>query len=326
MNSYFFIAVSTEHNLRICKEWGYAGFTNTVNGLWAFLDIKIGDFVTFLYGARAHNLYKVVGKKAYLNGENLGPWPKMHLDMYNKDYYFPYRLELERVRTFDEFIARKEFEYLANNLLKRGGYRKTHFQVDSLSLFYASKIGVENFSLPKIGDIGEGVEFEPHFARGKVSESEGVFPLREMILQALIRESLSDPNNMRKFLEDLGEERLKRRNFEALGELALSKGFVDIFIKEIEPKGTNYSIAVEVKLNSARGGKIDDIQQIKNYVKEIGPECKAGVLIAEKIPRTLKKEDAGIHLFEYSFDSLDLKEPHTFEELLSSLVLEKVWP
>jgi len=40
-----------------------AGFTNSIKGLWSFLDIDVGDFISFLYGAIVHNLYRVAGKR-----------------------------------------------------------------------------------------------------------------------------------------------------------------------------------------------------------------------------------------------------------------------
>ena len=55
--SYFLISVSNRKNLELCKKHALAGFTNSINGVWTFLEVGEGDFVSFLYGARAHNLY-----------------------------------------------------------------------------------------------------------------------------------------------------------------------------------------------------------------------------------------------------------------------------
>jgi hypothetical protein len=41
-----------------------AGFTNSIAGVWTYVDIRVGDFVSFLYSARAFNLYEVIGKEA----------------------------------------------------------------------------------------------------------------------------------------------------------------------------------------------------------------------------------------------------------------------
>jgi len=78
MQEYFFIAVSTKENLEICKKYAYAGFPGTINGVWAYSDIKVGDFVTFLYGARAHNLYRVIKKEAIADAEKVPPWKPIY--------------------------------------------------------------------------------------------------------------------------------------------------------------------------------------------------------------------------------------------------------
>ncbi len=71
--SYFLISVSNRENLELCMKYALAGFTNSINGLWTFLDIDVGDYVSFLYGARVRNLYRVVEKVAYRNAEKLPP-------------------------------------------------------------------------------------------------------------------------------------------------------------------------------------------------------------------------------------------------------------
>jgi hypothetical protein len=65
MRSYFFVAVSTRENLELCKKYALAGFHSNVNGAWAFSEINEGDFVSFLYGARVYNLYKVLKKRQF---------------------------------------------------------------------------------------------------------------------------------------------------------------------------------------------------------------------------------------------------------------------
>lgn len=74
MPSYFFVAVSNYENLKLCKRYALAGFTSNINGAWAFSDIKDGDYISFIYGARVHNLYRVESKEAIKNAENLPPW------------------------------------------------------------------------------------------------------------------------------------------------------------------------------------------------------------------------------------------------------------
>ena len=65
--SYFLISVSTKTNLDLCVKYALAGFTNSINGLWTYTEIQVGDFVSFLYGAKVFNLYRVVKKEACKN-------------------------------------------------------------------------------------------------------------------------------------------------------------------------------------------------------------------------------------------------------------------
>ena len=65
-----------------------------------------------------------------------------------RSYHFPFRLKLRQVRAFDEPIVRVEFAYIAENLLLRGGYRKTHFQADLTTLQNVSQMG-EVFSMAR---------------------------------------------------------------------------------------------------------------------------------------------------------------------------------
>jgi hypothetical protein len=310
MQSYFFIAVSTRENFEICRKHAYAGFPNTINGLWAFVDINVGDFVTFLYGARAYDLYKVVKKEAILDAENLPPWKNIHFRKYNKVYYFPYRLHLKPIRRFDEPLARAEFLYIAENLMRRGGYEKTHFQADQTTLHSVSTLGRITDTQPEPLHLPPYQTYTPRFIRGKTS-SNTVAQLRETILQALIRQHLSKPEVLKDFLKALGLEHLSTSSFEALGERALEEGHVDILLKE--PEGRVNQIIIEVKLGTAQK---EHVEQLQKYMDVLGSECAAGVLIAERIPRGLPRE--GIRFARYSFD-VDVRKPHAFEEMLSAL-------
>jgi len=60
--SYFLISVSTRENLELCIRYGLAGFPSGQSGAWTFCEIETGDFVSFLYGARAYNLYRVLSE------------------------------------------------------------------------------------------------------------------------------------------------------------------------------------------------------------------------------------------------------------------------
>ena len=138
---YFLISVSNKENLDLCKKYGLAGFTNSINGLWTFSELQTGNFISFLYGARAHNLYRVEKKESIDKADNLPPWKSITFKMSGKTYYFPFRMYLKSIRKFDEPLVRNEFVYVAENLLLRGGYRKTHFQADQTTLQNVSQMG-----------------------------------------------------------------------------------------------------------------------------------------------------------------------------------------
>jgi len=314
MESYFFIAVSTRENVEICKRHALAGFTQTINGAWAYSEINIGDYVTFLYGARAYNLYKVVNKEALADAESSPPWKPL-LFRSGRICYFPFRLYLEPIRQFEESIAKVEFAYIAENLLLRGGYRKTHFQADQTTLQNVSQMGkifkdkVEPLKIPEYDT------FTPKFVRAKDSKPPELFQFKEIILQALIRQHLSEKDNFKTFIDQLGLSELAGIEFEVLGEKAIEEGHIDLLVKEARPKGSAKQMLIEVKLG--RSSK-DDVDQLQSYMDEIGDECVAGVLIAEHIPqKVISPPVQNIHFWRYEFDGIDLKEPHTFEELLS---------
>jgi len=103
---YFLVSLSNRENLELCMKHNLAGFTSSINGLWTFFDIDVGDHISFLYGARVRNLYKVVGKAAYRNAEKLPPWPSITFRS-GKTYYFPFRLFLKPEREFDEPMVRQ---------------------------------------------------------------------------------------------------------------------------------------------------------------------------------------------------------------------------
>lgn len=320
MPNHFLISVSNRENLELCKRYALAGFSNSLNGVWTFCDIKEHDFVSFLYAAKAHNLYRVERKVALQNAENLPPWEPMTFKISRKTYYFPFRLHLTPVRKFEEPLIRAEFAYVAENLLLRGGYRKTHFQADQTTLQNVSQMGerfsenVEKLEFPS-------VDFVPKFSTNKsLIKIPYVFPLRELILQSAIRHYLCDRERLQKFLESISVNELMAENLEVLGEKALSVGHIDIFIKEAIPIGESKSIMVEIK-----GGKASTkhFEQLEDYLKELGSECLRGVLIARDFSKkTLPAVKAKIVPLKYAF-TCDLSTPRNFGELVEHLRLEK---
>ena len=139
--AYFLVSVSNRKNLELCVKYALAGFTNSINGVWTFSEIQEGDFLSFLYGARVHNLYQVAKKEAIRDAQGLPPWDPVTFRMSGLTYYFPLRLNLVPIRKLDESLVRAEFAYVAESLLLRGGHRKTHFQADQTTLQSASQLG-----------------------------------------------------------------------------------------------------------------------------------------------------------------------------------------
>ncbi|MCX8160573.1 MAG: hypothetical protein N3G18_06550 [Candidatus Saccharicenans sp.] len=314
--NYFFLSVSNRQNLDLCLKHSLAGFTNSINGLWTFLDISEGDYISFLYGARAKNLYRVIGKKAYSNPERIGPWPPVTFRISGKTYYFPFRLFLKKEREFDESMVRPEFSYVAENLLLRGGYRKTHFQADRKTLSAVSEMG--NSSV-KDGDPlkFDSDVFEPKIVfNRKLQRIPEKFFFQEIILQSVIRNMICQIY-LDEILKTLNIT-FKSDDFEVLGEKALPEGFVDIFIKLKHPAGANKYILVEVKTGRAQKKELD---QIKRYSGEFGNEAAGGLLIAKEFPRSFSKESS-ILFIRYWFDQLDESCEYTFDQLKEKLRLE----
>lgn len=260
--AYFLLSVANRVNLELCIEYALAGFTNSINGLWTFVDIEEGDFVSFLYGARVFNLYRVEKKEALKGADTIGPWPSVTFQMSGKTYYFPFRLRLKPIRDFTESMVRPEFAYVAENLLLRGGYRKTHFQADQTTLQAVSQMGdlyrkpVKSFATDSCGT------FTPCIAWKKTPGSPPeIFPFREFLLQSLVRKHLSCKENLQRFFDLSGLGDLHAEDFEVLGEKALSEGYIDILIKDRSPLGRSRKIIVETKLNRVQ---CNDVDQLRN--------------------------------------------------------------
>ncbi len=314
MADYFLVSISNRQNLELCMEYSMAGFTNSINGLWTFFDIEVGDYISFLYGARAWNLYRVIGKAAYKNAEGLPPWPPITFRS-GRTYSFPFRLFLRQEREFSEPMVRREFSYVAENLLLRGGYRKTHFQADTITFYNVSEMGTPYSGRPSYPEL-DGETFEPKIVFKRENQTiPEKFYFRELILQSLIRKKLKD-TILSEALEFFGIDH-PPEEFEVLGEKALPEGYVDIFIKLRHPRGANKYLLAEVKTGKA--GK-KDLGQLRGYTKEYGAEAAGGILIARDFPRRLY--DKGILPVRYHFEGLDPSEEYSYGELLKMLRLE----
>lgn len=323
--SYFLLSVSNRPNLQLCTKFALAGFTNSINGVWTFAEVREGDFVSFLYGAKAHNLYLVKRKEAIKDAEAMPPWKPITFRQSGKTYYFPFRLYLEPVRKFEESLVRAEFSYVAENLLLRGGYRKTHFQADQTTLQGVSQMGnlwnenVEELESPSYST------FVPRFtARRENQYIPEVFQLHEFILQSLTRQYLCDNKNLKKLLSEIEIEKISAEDFEVLGEKAFPEGLIDIMMKEAVPIGIARKIIVEVKAGASRE---QDLAQLSTYRNEIAEECIAVFLIAKGFSSTVirRANEEHIKLIRYVFNGIDeINGLYTFEELLKRLHLEVV--
>lgn len=322
--AYFLISVSSRKNLELCIKYALAGFTNSTNGVWTFSEIQEGDFVSFLYGAKAHNLYRVERKEALRNAQSLPPWDPITFKMSGLTYYFPFRLYLTPIRKLNESLVRAEFAYVAENLLLRGGYWKTHFQADQTTLQSASQLG-NLYDEPVVRlKLKEYETFIPHFTKSKDKASPPeIFRFFEIILQAAIRQHLSEQENIGAFLHQIGVETLATGKLEVLGEKALAEGHIDILIKEAIPMGLARKIIIEVKTGLA---KLQDVSQLSMYLDEMGKECLAGSLIARYFSRKVLQEAGrqGISTFEYKLGITESGVPVTFNELKKDFRLIKI--
>jgi len=317
--AYFLLSVSNRQNLELCIKHALAGFTNSINGLWTFTEINPGDYVSFLYGARVFNLYRVVEKVALKDAEALPPWPSVTFQS-GRTYYFPFRLRLEPLRKLNEPMVRPEFAYVAENLLLRGGYRRTHFQADQVTLHAVSQMG-EVHAEP-VEPLSEGSEtFTPRLTWDKTQEQiPYVFRFREVILHSLVRQYLSVPTHLQELFSQMGLAGLRAEDFEVLGEKALPEGHIDLLIKDAAPVGASRKIVVEIKTGKASPR---DVNQVKGYADELGSECLGSVLIARDFSRRALKEASaqGVSCVAYELQGVDRSGIYTFGELLAALKL-----
>lgn len=321
--AYFLISISNRENLEKCIEYGLAGFTNSINGFWTFEEIKEGDYISFLYGARVFNLYKVINKKAFKNFENLPPWPPVTFSMSGKTYHFPFRLKLKPIRKFNEPMVRAEFSYVAENLLLRGGYRKTHFQADETTFYNVSQMGeLYKEEIKKI-KLDESQTFVPLITFKKnLQKIPFIFYMHEFTLQSLIKHFLSQTKNLSHFFDCL-ELKYDPKNFEILGEKALPEGHIDLLIKEKQPQGISRKIIIEVKTGK---GNPKNILQIEKYMEELREECVRGVLIAKEVSKRTAEEatDKNIFCFRYYFPNIDITQHYSFDQLLNYIKIEQI--
>lgn len=319
--SYFLISVSTRQNLELCIKYALAGFPSGESGAWTFCEIEEGDFVSFLHGARAHNLYKVRKRETLQGAEDLPPWQPLFFKESGKTYSFPFRLHLQPVRTFIEPVVRTEFYYVAENLLLRGGYRKTHFQADQTTLQSVSEMGTLAVGSAEALVLPEHDTFNLRFTRNReLIKTPETFRFQETILQSAIRRHLTSDDKLQTLLSRVDLAVLRADEFEVLGEKALTQGHIDLLLKQRAPLGSTLKIPIEVKTDR---GQPEDLLQLRGYMDELPGECPLGLLIAADFGKhTLAQAPSrGIKLVRYTVGA-DLKKALTFQDIYESLTLE----
>lgn len=319
MPSYYLLALANRTNLDLCVKYALAGFTNSVNGFWTYLEIEEGDFVSFLYGAKAWNLYEVERKAALKDAENLPPWQPITFRQSGKTYYFPFRLYLRPIRSFQESLVRDQFAYVAENLLLRGGYAKTHFQADQTTFQFVTEMG--SLYPENVDALAEkAIDFEPliTFQRSNANPPQ-IYGFSEHILQALIKKHLRNPENLETFLSLSKVSELQGRTLEILGERALPEGHIDILIKEATPMGgVSRKVVCEVKTGNAAN---KDVEQLEHYIETLGAECEGGILLCGSASSKVMSyaADKGLRVLFHTFDVTGRDTLFSFSKLLSSL-------
>ena len=319
--SYFLISVSTRENLELCVKHSLAGFPSGESGAWTFCEIQQGDFVSFLYGARAHNLYKVAKREAIVDAAHVPPWKPLTFKESGKTYSFPFRLQLQPIRTFIEPIVRTEFYYVAENLLLRGGYRKTHFQADQTTLQAVSEMGTRANGSVVALPLSEYATFTLRFTQNtELVKTPETFRFRETILQSAIRRHLMSDDNLQMLLSQLDFAGAQASALEILGEKALTQGHIDLLLKQRVPIGSAVKLPIEVKTKRAQP---EDLAQLRAYMDELLDECPMGVLVAADFNKKVVRDAKGfgIGLVRYALNS-DLKKSPTFEEMWQGLTLQ----
>ena len=323
--SYFLISVSTRENLDLCTKYGLAGFPSGESGAWTFCEIHEGDYVSFLYGARAHNLYRVAKRESLSDAEHLPPWKPLVFKESGKTYSFPFRLQLRPIRIFVEPIVRTEFFYVAENLLLRGGYRKTHFQADQTTLQSVSEMGKLANGSAEALTLPEYRTFDLRFTKtpGLLKTPE-TLRFRETILQSAIRRHLMQEDNLRTLLSGVNLSAEVAEGLEILVEKALTQGHIDLLLKQRVPIGSSLKIPIEVKTAKAN---LEDLAQLRGYMDELLEECSIGFLIAAEFSKDTVRNapEKSIHLIRYGLD-VNLKQASTFDEICAGLklrILEK---
>lgn len=319
---YFFAALSFRSHLDKCRELSLAGFPTSSTGSWAFVDIAVGDRLSFIFGARAIDLFEVVGKAAVALGTADNPWAGLEKQVDPAKETYPFRLRLRRLRKFDLGIAQKEFAYIANNLMRRGGYRKSHFQADQSTLSFVATVGEPCHD--EVIDTSSywGASIETRFFRRKGFSYPLTAPLNEQIIQAAIRRRLSESKPALDGLWQMAWGNSEApENPEILGEVALDRGFPDLEVKPALKVGGEKRFLIEVKMHPAGAAELD---QIADYKVELGNDWGGGALLAPGFRDGLlsSAKVRGVALVKWDCRGLNLREPQSFDSIVKAMSFE----
>jgi len=257
-SKYFIVILSNEENLKKCINNNVAGFPETDNGIWAYLDIRRGDYISFYYNGRIFNLYKV--EKKYIpyefkNKKGMGSEEYDPVALPNNQkwkaistkkgkIYFPYRLSLSLIKetNFETSLIFKDgFERFGINLVPRAGLKKSHFQ---LSIIDIKKVfSIENISITRSAfTLSDFVEIAKRMFSNISSFSIRDLTNKEIFLQSLIKRVLEASIN--KYAGIFNVETYD--NFEFFSEQTVYGGEADIVIAN----GSKNIAFIEVKNGS----------------------------------------------------------------------------
>jgi hypothetical protein len=300
-SKYFIIVLSNEENLRKCINNKIAVFPETDNGVWAYLDICEGDYISLYYNGRIFNLYKVDKKfipEYYNNGnkaigdEEYDPvalpngekWKSIKTKKGN--IYFPYRLSLSLVKETNfatSLIFKPGFERFGINLIPRVSLKKSHFQLSISDVDKAFKI--KNLQITKRGfSLHDFIEINRKHNTSDANFLGINIMNKEIFLQTLIKRVLEA--SISKYANIIFDDiNFNIHDLEFLSEQAVYGGEADIVIAN---KSKNIAF-IEVKNGSILNRKGDFTKvgqraynQIKSYRDIINPEKEIKKFIAGK--------------------------------------------
>jgi len=309
---YFVVILSKKSNLDKCIKCKIAGFPETRSGMWAYLDINKGDYVSFYYNGKIINLYKVTDRFIPKSYQIVGNNPKNKQVRFKKcgkgarnvgsntgclhdqvpldgcadkwdaiitkkgAIYFPYRFNLELVASGEKMIFDEAVQRFGLNLIPRGGLQKSHVQ---LPLSVASNIF--ECKVHPYMTVKRCLSFDDFITLFKrwdrIYRKSANLIKDEFFLQVLIKRILA-------FFPELCFKVGNKQEVEILSEQAVEGGEVDLVIRYngkdkvfIEVK--NHCLLKDFKtgnINSFGRKACAQLNQYKSFDKSRVTKCIAG--------------------------------------------------